>query len=46
MITTEKILTIKKTSPRHHQQPLTKKLKIEARWQVIDGKLVCKWVTS
>ena len=46
MIGTQEILTIKKTAKQHHQPPISKKLKIEARWQVIDGKLICKWVTS
>ncbi len=46
MIGTQEILTIKKTSQQHQQPPISKKLKIEAHWQVIEGKLVCKWVTS
>lgn len=46
MIGTQEILTIKKPSEKHYQSPVTKKPKITARWKMIDGKLVSKWVCS
>ncbi len=45
MIATQEILTIKKISEHHRQVSVTKKPKIVARWKLIEGKLVCKWVS-
>ena len=46
MISTQKILTIKETTKKSHQLSIKKRPKIVARWKIIDGKLVCKWITS
>lgn len=43
MICHQERLVNKKATPDNYHSAITKKKQITARWQTINGKLVCKW---